>query len=184
MRKEGQREGVRSCLRRCRMCHSYYHHQGEVGEQGEFKCTRCTRKEEQTSEELKHLSGQEEVKREESHWFWDDSKRVKMEQVEVGGGKCWGEVMTEAEFRDASAGGLVIGLEEVEVGLVEGEVAVVVEETKKELGEGEVQKVYGEAVEVEEKPEGAFGEEKVEGEVIISMVDGEAVVTLEEMVEC
>ena len=44
-----------------------------------------------------------------------------MEQVEVGGGKCWGEVMTEAEFRDASAGGLVIGLEEVEVGLVEGE---------------------------------------------------------------
>ena len=51
MRKEGQRERVRGCLRRCRVCHSYYHHQGEVGEQGEFKCTRCTRKEEQTSEE-------------------------------------------------------------------------------------------------------------------------------------
>ena len=150
------------------------------------KCPRCTRQEVRSREELEHIHipGQEEVKREEGHWFLDGSKRVKMKRMEVGGERCWGEVMTEAEFREASVGGLVIGLEELEVGLVEGEVAVVVEETGREFGVREVQKVSREAGEVEEKWRGTFGEEKVEGEVIISMVDGEAVVTLEENVEC
>ena len=101
--------------------------------QGEFKCSRCTRKEEQTSEGPKHLPGQEKVKRKEGHWFLDGSKRVKMEQRDVGGERCWGEVMTEAQFRAASVGGLVIGLEELEVGLMAGEVAVLVEEMGREL---------------------------------------------------